>query len=371
MLYIVTLNLAWRGNIVKYILFSVSSFSGVVYPVMTVEGSQLCEPATVGRPSGQTVEDSQLCESTIERPGGTTSRAASASDQIPTMENSAGPVGGNSTARDPAWDNFQPNVIGISPDSLTTQTREEQRRKSVELFGCELIPTPKPKPKHKAKGGDEHYPVFTWEEETLDEMIVNTGTTSQDKTQAYSHSMTQIPGEEGVIPDTGSVFSLSGGDAVDRHARHAEAHGHKVVWEPLSKTKHVSGVGDNTKTCTHVANIPTMLEDGTLMNYRTPVVNGHPSPIPSLYGLDDMAAHNTYFGTANGLMAMIPEGTDKQIHWPPGTRFIQCKRAPSRHWIMTTSNWHMQQSRNYHTTPNPTVPYPSSPAPPGLDSHNL
>ena len=47
-LYIVTLNLAWRGNIVKYILFSVSSFSGVVYPVMTVEGSQLCEPAIVG-----------------------------------------------------------------------------------------------------------------------------------------------------------------------------------------------------------------------------------------------------------------------------------------------------------------------------------
>ena len=241
----------------------------------------------------------------------------------------------------------------------------------MELFGCELIPTPKPKPKPKnqVRGGDEHYPVFAWEEETLDEMIVHTGTTSQDKTQAYSHSMTQIPGEEGVIPDTGSVFSLSGGDAVDRHARHAEAHGHKVVWEPLSKTKHVSGVGDNTKTCTHVANIPTMLEDGTLMNYRTPVVNGHPSPIPSLYGLDDMAAHNTYFGTANGLMAMIPEGTDKQIHWPPGTRFIQCKRAPSRHWIMTTSNWHMQQSRNYHTTPNPTVPYPSSPAPSGLESN--
>ena len=47
-LYTVTLNSAQRSNIIKYILFSVSSFSGVVYPVMTVEGSQPCEPAIVG-----------------------------------------------------------------------------------------------------------------------------------------------------------------------------------------------------------------------------------------------------------------------------------------------------------------------------------
>ena len=175
-----------------------------------------------------------------------------------------------------------------------------------------------------------------------------------------------IPGVETMIPDTGSVFSLSGGDSIARKSQEAEANGYKTVWEPLPKTKHVSGVGDNSKSCTHKAKVPCALEDGSLLNYVTPVVNGSPSPIPSLYGLDDMAAQNTYFGTSNGLMAMIPQGSDDQIVWPKGTRFIQCRRAPSRHWVMTTSNWHLQ--RKYNTAPTPSPYPPLGSVPPGLST---
>ena len=47
MLYIVTTNSTLRSNIVIYVLLLVSSFSGVVYPVLTVLSSPQGELKTV------------------------------------------------------------------------------------------------------------------------------------------------------------------------------------------------------------------------------------------------------------------------------------------------------------------------------------
>ena len=121
----------------------------------------------------------------------------------------------------------------------------------------------------------------------------------------------------------------------------ARAAGFQAEWSPLPKPKEVSGVGDKAKTCREQVKMPGVLANGDLIRYNTPVVEGSPSPLPGLWGLLPMARENTYFGTANGLMAMIPAGSDNLIKWPAGTRFNQTERAPSGHWVMTTTNWEL------------------------------
>ena len=138
--------------------------------------------------------------------------------------------------------------------------------------------------------------------------------------------------------DTGAVHNLSGGDAVRRQNAEAMEHGVRVSYATLMKPKRVSGVGDQAKSCKVTASIPGVRSNGEAIVYETPVVSGDPSPLPGLYGLISMASEQTYFGTHNGLMVMIPKDADNKIQWPYGTRFNQCDKAPSGHWIMTTSN---------------------------------
>ena len=69
------------------------------------------------------------------------------------------------------------------------------------------------------------------------------------------------------------------------------------------------------------------------------MVQGEGSSVPPLFGLDSMAEMRVYFGSHNGLMAMLPEGSDSSIAWPTGTRFIQCRKAPSGHWLIIVSAW--------------------------------
>ena len=176
-----------------------------------------------------------------------------------------------------------------------------------------------------------------------------------------------------MLVDTGSWSNLSGGDAIKRQDQLAKRYGLRVKYTPMAKPKKVSGVGDNSKVCTNSARVPACLESGRVIEYDTPVIDGDPSPVPTLLGLDSMAQRNTYFGCANGLMAMIPEGTDDQIVWPQGTEFVQCKKAPSKHWLMTVSNWDKRkpETPNRHTEASFTntvypYPYPNAAYPPGL-----
>ena len=41
----------------------------------------------------------------------------------------------------------------------------------------------------------------------------------------------------------------------------------------------------------------------------------------------------------NMTMAMIPCGSDGEIQWPPGTKFINCWKTRSGNWIMIISAW--------------------------------
>ena len=173
-------------------------------------------------------------------------------------------------------------------------------------------------------------------------VIVSTGTVEPDVLPPqFSNSTTKIPGKEGPIIDTGAVYNLSGGDAVARQEADANYYGASTEWAQLDKPKTVTGVGDTAKRCVKQAKVPGVLANGRMVRYTTPVIDGHPSPLPGLYGLRSMAQDRTYFGTHNGLMVMVPPGTDQDIKWPQGTTFNQCEPAPSGHWIMTTSNWHL------------------------------
>ena len=196
------------------------------------------------------------------------------------------------------------------------------------------------------------YAVFSYDVEEADEAYLAGGPAAEKPTitvcrdpkpsdpvyQAFGHSTTRIPGREGPIVDTGAVYNVSGMAAIKRQAAEAETAGHKVVWEKLPKPKAVGGVGKGVEHCYLQALVPGRTQDGRLVRYVTPVIEGE-SAVPSLYGLNPMSNENTYFGCRHGLMAMIPEGKDDKIIWPEGTRFIKCDKAPSGHWIMGLNHW--------------------------------
>ena len=159
-------------------------------------------------------------------------------------------------------------------------------------------------------------------------------------TPSYNHSGTRLSGnKEGLLVDTGAVQNLTGGDFVARVSVIAEANGRKTSWHPMTKVKHVSGVGDAAKACYYKANVPGMMKNGREIRYVAPVISGEPSPCPPLYGLDSMKQTNTYMGTKYGRLAMVPEGSDDQIIWPEGTEFIQCEASPSGHWMIVITDW--------------------------------
>ena len=118
--------------------------------------------------------------------------------------------------------------------------------------------------------------------------------------KAYKHSTTQVPGMEGLLVDTGALRDLSGGDAVERMGTLALPHGCPTVWKHLAMPKHVSGVGDMAKVCTHQASVPGCPNDGLFILYHTPVSTGKPWPVPSLLGRKTMAKMNCSLGHAGG-----------------------------------------------------------------------
>ena len=151
--------------------------------------------------------------------------------------------------------------------------------------------------------------------------------------------MTRLPGREGLLVDTGAVDNIAGLDWVMRQVQAARSHKQTEEWQELARPKRVSGVGEGAVSCKHQVLVPGVLHDGTLMRYACAVIPGDPSPVPPLFGLNSMASMNVYFGTKTGRMHMVPEGSDSKIVWPHGTKFIQCEKSPSRHWLVMVSHW--------------------------------
>ena len=175
--------------------------------------------------------------------------------------------------------------------------------------------------------------TFEWDEELETQQV-----TVLQK-QMYSHGTARLQDEEGLLADTGAVGSVTGMDFVKRQSTDSSKHGFTTEWEELERVQLMSGVGDNTKSCTHQATVYGILENGEVIKYAAPVIPGDPSPVPPLYGLASMAKENTYFDTRGGRLCMVPDEMEKQIKWPTGTRFIQMKKASSGHWLIPISNW--------------------------------
>ena len=229
-------------------------------------------------------------------------------------------------------------------DSLSEEAEKKRQTQNRHIFGCEI----------QSSTPSSVLPVFEWEEEDI--LLANpnaaaskfemTETNEKRKPQhqsSYSHSATRIEGVEGLLVDSGAVSNLTGGDFVTRAANLAKQHGRSVKWFKLPKPKCVSGVGDQAKSCEYQACVPGMLENGQEIRYIAPVIGGDPSPVPPLYSLECMADTNTYMGMRSGLLAMVPDGAEREIRWPQGTTFIQCKKAPSGHWLVVCSAWESHQ----------------------------
>ena len=180
------------------------------------------------------------------------------------------------------------------------------------------------------------FPTFVWDEPDPCRQVTGDWEPLTPRTaEECFHASTRIPGLEGVMPDTGAVNCLTGSEWVDRMETLVAFFGYKVLWQMLQIPQNVSGVGDRAKTCTQRAVVPIGLENGDLSMYCPSVIPQ--SGVPPLLGLRTMAALHVYFGTELGQFIMVPKGTDDQIVWPAGTKIIQCKRAPSGHWLLIAS----------------------------------
>ena len=144
-------------------------------------------------------------------------------------------------------------------------------------------------------------------------------------------------GEEGLLVDTGAVSNVCGQNFVDRQAAAARENGQDVQYTILDEPKQFAGVGGEADKCRTQARVPGVLENGAAVDYCAPVMREQGSSLPAIFALDSMASMRTYFGSHNGLMAMVPEGCDEAIAWQTGTRFIQCRKAPSGHWMIIVS----------------------------------
>ena len=111
----------------------------------------------------------------------------------------------------------------------------------------------------------------------------------------------------------------------------------------------MAGVGGRTESCHYEALVPGRLHDGGNLEFAAPVIpsdgQGGESDIPALVGLEDMARMNCFIGTRPGTMHMVPDGQEKAIQWPPGTRCVQMEKAPSGHWLIAVSNFDKNPSR--------------------------
>ena len=84
------------------------------------------------------------------------------------------------------------------------------------------------------------------------------------------------------------------------------------------------------------------LHTGELISYQALVLDIDPSDpsgdgVPPLYGLCQLAELNSLFNSRTGELVCLPEG--ESVKWPPGTRVLQCERAPGGHWLLGVDHW--------------------------------
>ena len=191
------------------------------------------------------------------------------------------------------------------------------------------------------------FPIFEWNEDS--------SSSSKTETDKVYHSSARLSGEEGLLIDTGSLGHVQGLKFVERQTADAAQHGNHTQWKNLDKIKTMSGIGEGVEHCTRSAKVFGCVAEGDVIEYEAPVLEGTGAEVPPLYGLEPMARDNVYFGTRTGVMHRIPEGTDDQIVFPPGTKTIKCSKAKSGHWMLPISKWNAKKSETVKAYPAATA----------------
>ena len=175
---------------------------------------------------------------------------------------------------------------------------------------------------------------FPWWKTELDENFSSLSTESQ--VPCYHSSVRLKDDREGVVLDTGAVFSLSGDQWVNRSKEIGEKFGHGSSVKQLDRPFGIEGVGQGTNNVQQSAVIPIALQHGIVGTFTTNVVAQ--SPIPALCGLNPMISQRTILDLVNGKMILLGEG-GYNLNLSPGSVVLDLERAPTGHLILPTSEW--------------------------------
>jgi hypothetical protein len=175
---------------------------------------------------------------------------------------------------------------------------------------------------------------FPWWKTEFDENSTSMSTESQ--VPCYHSSVRLKDDREGVVLDTGAVFSLSGDQWVNRSKEIGEKFGYGSSVKQLDRPFGIEGVGQGSNKVQQSAVVPIALQHGIVGTFTTNVVAQ--SPIPALCGLNPMISQRSILDLVNGKMILLGEG-GYNLNLSPGSVVLDLERAATGHLILPTSEW--------------------------------
>ena len=156
------------------------------------------------------------------------------------------------------------------------------------------------------------------------------------------HSQVRLKHTEGLVIDPGAVNNVCG----DMWARRVEAvakkAGQGTAWSQLEQRQNLQGVGSGTSTASQGVALPFCLEDGTVGNYRSTVLDD--SPVPGLLGLATLKRLGAILDLQSDRL-IIPGPGGVKMHSSPGSKHLRLYAAPSGHLILPMCEWQNARPR--------------------------
>ena len=82
-----------------------------------------------------------------------------------------------------------------------------------------------------------------------------------------------------------------------------------------------------------------VLEDGHMIQYNAPVMEGPGADCPPPLGLRSQQKSNATIATREMLMIFLPQDFNvRRINWPEGTRIYQCEKGARGHMSLQMSH---------------------------------
>ena len=163
--------------------------------------------------------------------------------------------------------------------------------------------------------------------------------THGNDTLCYHGNTILQDGRQGLLVDPGAWSNLAGEAWIQAMAEKALAAGHDVAQGKLPKPMRVAGVGRGTDHAEWEVHVPIALIDvenqGTLHEFRSPVIGGAGRELPALLGLQSMSRQNGVLEMAPGNEHLtLPGPGGYTINWSPGTVRYRLEKAVSGHLIL-------------------------------------